>query len=486
MITYHRLRSSVSAYQKWADRVGDQSYAWSEFLPFFQKSTNFSPPFTGLRAANATVSYDSSTFPDQGPIQISYPNWANPISSWAALGFQSVGIKSTSGFNLGSLLGYSYIGMAEDSSTQTRSSASTAYLRSALLQTTNLIVYKSSLVQRVNFDREKTARSVLVQTGDITSSVLYNITARKEIIVSAGAFRSPQLLMLSGIGPRSLLAALKIPIISERPGVGQNMWDHPVFGPTYQVDVVTHDSLHVPTFAREAVGSYNHNRTGILTNSGGDFLAFEKLPDDLVPSPTRASLNATFPSDWPDIELLILDGYAGNGYDLSTGTPSGGLNYATPWTALVAPFSRGNVSITSRDARVNPTVSPNWLSDPRDKDIAIAAYKRARMVFRSKAMSPVVNQKEEAFPGNNITTDDEIWNVIRKSALTIWHASATNAMGKSSDPLAVVDSKCRVFGVKGLRVVDVSAFPFLPPGHPMSTVYALAEKIANDILTGLD
>ena len=137
--------------------------------------------------------------------------------------------------------------------------------------------------------------------------------------------------------------------------------------------------------------------------------------------------------------------------------------------ALTHPFSRGNVTIRSNDTAVNPIVNPNWLVDPRDQEMAIAAYKQARAVFASNVTRPVIVGLE-AFPGLNVSTDADILSLIQQSASASYHASATCKMGLANDSMAVLDSKARVYGVQGLRVVDASAFPVLPPGHPSSTI----------------
>ncbi|KAL8709488.1 MAG: hypothetical protein Q9220_005730 [cf. Caloplaca sp. 1 TL-2023] len=203
---------------------------------------------------------------------------------------------------------------------------------------------------------------------------------------------------------------------------------------------------------------------------------FEKLPKNATSSKTRSELDATFGQDWPDIELLFFDGNL-----ISKSTDS--RNYVSSLAGLVAPFSRGNVSINSTDTADNPVVSPNWLLDSRDQEVAIAGFKRARQIFQSSAIQPIINGAE-ALPGLDVTGDQEILAVIKQSAASIDHAACTCAMGKSTDPAAVIDSHARVIGVKGLRVVDASAFPILPPGHPQGTIYALAEKIADNILGG--
>lgn len=230
-------------------------------------------------------------------------------------------------------------------------------------------------------------------------------------------------------------------------------------------------------------------------------VGFEKLPEELLNPTTYQSLQDNFPNDWPDIEYLILDAYFGSGTDSSI-TAGGGQQYVAASVGLVATFSRGNVTINSTDTATNPIISPNWLSDPRDQDIAVAAFRRGRQLFSTNAIRPII--KAEAFPGTNITTDTEILDIVKKSVNSVYNAAGTNKMGKLDDPMAVVDSKGRVIGVSGLRVVDASIFPFLPPGQPSATVCeyalqnsnrtvilmicsfpdALAEKISEDIVCG--
>lgn len=164
-----------------------------------------------------------------------------------------------------------------------------------------------------------------------------------------------------------------------------------------------------------------------------------------------------------------MSAYFGLQENYITGAPHDTNQYATLIAALVAPLSRGNVSISSADTADQPLINPNWLTHPADEQVAIAAYRRTREAFASSAIKPVI-VGPEVYPGFSIQTDEEILSTIRLSLNTVYHAAATNKMGKHSDPLAVVDPKCRVYGVNGLRVVDASSFPFLPPGHPQSTV----------------
>lgn len=148
---------------------------------------------------------------------------------------------------------------------------------------------------------------------------------------------------------------------------------------------------------------------------------------------------------------------------------------------MISTSSRGTVTISSASIFDQPVIDVAVLTSEIDQDYAVAAFKRLREIFATKALSPIL-VGPEIRPGNGTMTDAQILKYIQSSAGATCHASCTCKMGKSNDSMAVVDSSGRVFGVKRLRVVDAAAMPFLVPGHPMATIYALAEKIAEDIL----
>ena len=230
---------------------------------------------------------------------------------------------------------------------------------------------------------------------------------------------------------------------------------------------------------------YTTAQEGPLTNPVADLLGWEKVPQSLrsnFSSGTQEALSQ-FPADWPEIEYISASGYVGDFGDLFLDQPKDGPQYATILGTLVAPLSRGTVTLASANAADLPLIDPNWLTDPTDQEVAVAVYKRVRAAFASKFMQPVLIG-EEYFPGPAVQSDADILNTIMSTVQTVWHASVTCRMGRIDDPNAVVDSRARVLGVQGVRVVDASAFALLPPGHPQSTIYMLAEKIADDIKNG--
>lgn len=175
----------------------------------------------------------------------------------------------------------------------------------------------------------------------------------------------------------------------------------------------------------------------------------------------KFDLNA-FPADWPDFEYVISSNPS-HGAD-------GHLNYVGVISpALLSPISRGNITISSNDTSDPPIINLGWLSSRTDVDQSIISFKRCREMWATPIMQNVT-KGPEIMPGWNVTTDAEIEVFLRRTARTVYHASCTCKMGKLSDPMAVVDSQARVIGVQNLRVVDASAFPLLPPGHPTSTI----------------
>lgn len=453
----------------WAEHVGDDSYSWDNVLPYYQKSPHFTAPNAAKFAHPDLIHYDQSAFTSSGgPLQVSYPQYMQPTTPYFYDAFQDLGVPVIAGLSSGELMGFAQATLSVDPRTATRSSAETSMLQNALPYP-GLQVYQQTVAQKILFDGNKTATGVSVKTAGLS----YVLFASKEVILSAGVFNSPKMLMLSGIGPRATLEQHNIPIISDRPGVGQNMWDQPFFSVTFNVNVTTLSSLSDPQIAAQATTDYLSNQTGPLGTTGSDLIGWEKVPPELrsnFSTSAQADL-ATFPPDWPELEILP----SATSFIPVTGD---GM-FAAVAIAAVAPLSRGNVTIASTDINDNPLISPNWLLSTTDQQVAIAGIRRARQLG---AASGIV--LSENAPGPAVQTDAEILEFLRNTTIPIHHASATCAMGRANDTMAVVDSHARVMGVHGLRVVDASAFPFTPPGHIQSSVYMLAEKIADEIVSG--
>ncbi|KAH7110302.1 GMC oxidoreductase-like protein [Dendryphion nanum] len=473
-MAYHR--ATRGAYAWWAELVGDDGFRYEKMERFFKRSATLTPPNLKKRnAPNATVLYDEDAFDykQKGPLQVSWGNWVDPTQSWLARALQGIGqTLSKKGFSSGELDGGAWVPSTIDPQNATRSSSKTSYLKQALAKDGKLTVYLHSQVSKILFDKSKTTTGVAVSS----EGKKFVISAKKEVILSAGVFHSPQLLMLSGIGDPSTLSTHSIPLISALPGVGQNLWDQIFFNVLRSISIPnTGTYLTTPTQQSLALAQYHQNASGPYSSAGG-YLSFERLPSQSRArlSSRTTSLLAQFPTDWPDLEFI------------ASGFPSGSANPPTIGVisaTLLTPLSRGTVTLRSANISDAPVINLNWLSDPADTELLLAAFKRVRLAWNHPSISNIT-LGQEIVPGDAVQTDEQIVSFLRGAIQPIWHASSTCRMGRRGDKNAVVDKEGRVFGVKGIRVVDNSVVPVGMPGHPVGTVYALAEKIADGILEG--
>lgn len=483
-------RPTIESMQKWADEVDDDSWTWENMLPYFKRSTNYTAPSNGSYT-NSTNLQDPTAFqPKGGPVHVSFSNAVDAFGTWARLAFIEAGMPQIIGLSSGKLLGSAYAALTIDPTTGERSSSESSFLQSAIeAKLQGLTVYKNTLATQVLFSSNgsrATGVSALTAGTFGTGSVNFTLSANKEVILSAGAFQSPQLLMVSGIGDCAELASFNIKCRHNLTGVGKNMMDHPIYGSARRVNVLTASaSANNAAVGAALAEKYISSASGSLSIFGPGYYGWEKLPEPYrgnLTNSTRAALDAAFPADWPEIEWLPVAAYNGNNSNKQTLDPKDGHDYATINSCLVAPLSRGTVKLAGPDMLTLPEVNPGWLSNSADMDLAVQAFRRQRAIWDSLAEMGVADA-EEAYPGSSVQTDDEIKAWIGESMTTVYHASGTCKMGVKTDEAAVVDSKGLVFGFDNLRVVDTSAMPFLTPGHPQSVAYAMAER-ASDLILG--
>ena len=389
-------------FQRWADHVGDDSYTWDNMAPFMKRVVDFSAN-AARRPANATPKYDPSVFSTTGgPLKLSYPAWVNPVSYYGPHAFQTLGLKEIPGFTNGDLQGWGWYQWTIDPSTGLRSSAESSYLSQAF-ERPGLTTYVNSRVQRIILDKNNCAVGVNV-TND--GKRQFTISARKEVILAAGPWHSPQLLMVSGIGPKEALQKYGIPVVSDLQGVGQNMWDSAyVGGPIWELSAPGWDVDKANTALVESA-------SGPLTNIGYDIGAFERLPNswrEKLSDKARQDL-AWFPDDWPDYEYTLAQ------------WEQDGKQLGQIGVTLDATTSRGNMTIRSASVHDPPVINPNWMRDETDQEMAVLSYQRIRSAMTS---IPIVTG-DEIFPLKNQTTYQQLLAAIKVGGLLpIHHASAS-------------------------------------------------------------
>jgi choline dehydrogenase len=280
------------------------------------------------------------------------------------------------------------------------------------------------------------------------------------VLLCAGAIQSPQLLQLSGIGPRALLEQRGVPLVHELPGVGENLQDHLQIRLGYECTkpITTNDQLNSWMGQARMGLEWLLHRTGPLAvgiNQGGCFM---RALADANGRPVAAT---------PDIQFHVAT--------LSADMAGGKVH---PWSGFtlsicqLRPESRGHIRIRSRDPAEPPEMQPNYLATELDRATAVAGVKAARAIAASPAMRPYV--KREVKPGPDATSDADLLEFCRNNGATIFHPTGTCRMG--SDRLAVVDARLRVHGIGGLRVVDCSAMPTLVSGNTNAPAVMMAEK----------
>jgi choline dehydrogenase len=469
---YHR--PSEGSLQAWADYVGDQSWNWANMTKYYERSMTLTPNIANRTAENGSAVYDAGAYTTSGsnsqPLHVSYPNYINPLSQYAAAAFSAIGLKQIPGFASGILDGFGWWQFTIDGRTGLRSSAESSFLSEALSRR-GLTTYLNAQARNITFENG-TAIAVNVTNYGMRP---FTISARNEVIVSAGAWHSPQLLMVSGIGPRATLVEFDIDVVKDLPGVGQSMWDSTnIGGPVFEISQPGYTYWQQAGPMAEAEAQLLANGSGPLTNIGLDIGAWETFPDRSDFSAATQQALSDIPADWPLIENSLTSS--------SRVLESSGSNkqYGVIGCILIAATSRGNMTIQSADNMVPPVIDPGWLREASDQEVAVEAYRKARKAWQ--AVPEDIRIGQEVSPGVNVTTDAQLLDYIKQHIAPIHHASSSCAMGKSDNPMAVVDSKGKVFGVQRLRVIDSSSFPFTPPGHTQAVTYAHAEKLVEDVL----
>jgi choline dehydrogenase len=324
-------------------------------------------------------------------------------------------------------------------------SAAAAFLKPALGRG-NLTVRTGVLATRVLFDKRRAVGVSYVRDGKVEDA-----RAGREVILSGGAINSPQLLMLSGVGPADHLNAFGIEVVAGLDGVGQNLIDHLMTG-------VMHECLKPVTMASA------ESLKNLLS-----YLIFKKGPLCSNVAEAGAFVRTGRAGVGPNLELICAPVYymnhgfsnpEGHGYGIGC--------------VIQHPESRGYIKLRSNDPLAAPVIQPNYLESENDREVLIDGVRLCRRVAQAKAFDEF--RGKEVWPESENRTDEAIHDFIRRTAETLYHPVGTCRMG--NDSMAVVDERLRVRGVEGLRVVDASIMPTHITGHPNAVVMMIAEKAA--------
>jgi len=433
------VRGHPKRYDAWA-AAGCPGWSFDDVLPYLKKveDCRFGDP-----AQRGTG----------GPIGITKLA-ADPITASFLRACNEAGIASTDDYNDRHAEGASTLQLSTRRGL--RCSAAVAYLRPAARRP-NLRVITEALVTHVTFEESRATGVEFVRAGE--SQVA---RARHEVLLCAGAIRSPQLLELSGVGDASVLRLLGIRVVRHAPGVGENLQDHLMPRIAFECDV--------PGTVNDLV----RDRWRLFAAA----LRFALRRDGLfaTPSLTALAYARTQPAlPYPDVRLQIglmsgtnrLSTDRDSGLDSHSGFHLGGY--------FIYPESRGRLHAHSRDARVAPRIEPHYLSSERDRAVTLAVMKLMRRIAAQPALRKHIVR--EVRPGDAAQTDEELLDYARRTGQTCWHPTGTCRMG--SDAQAIVDPELRVRGVDGLRVVDASVMPFLVASNTNAPTLMLAERAAD-------
>lgn len=431
------MRGQAADYDGWA-AAGNPGWAWRDVLPLFKRSENHFAGTNELHGGDGEWRVERQRL-----------SW-EILEAFRDAAAQS-GIASVDDFNGGDNEGCSYFQVNQKRGV--RWNASKAFLRD-IRQRPNLHVLTGAEAERLELD-EGRARTLHLRC----QGRALHVTARREIILCAGAIGSPALLQRSGIGPRPLLESLGIGVRHELAGVGDNLQDHLQLRLIYRVEgVKTLNRIVATPWGKLGMGlEYLLRRSGPLSMAPSQLGAFAKSD----PGQARANLQY-------HVQPLSLERFGEPLHDFPAFTAS---------VCNLRPLSRGSVQIASVDASVAPLIRPNYLSDERDLRVAADAIRLTRRIVAAPALAGY--RPEEYKPGPQYQSEEDLQRAAGEIGTTIFHPVGTCAMGQGRE--AVVDARLRVHGIAGLRVVDASVMPSITSGNTCSPVLMIAEKAAQMI-----
>ncbi|MFT6344990.1 MAG: choline dehydrogenase-like flavoprotein [Paraglaciecola sp.] len=431
------IRGVPEDYDRWND-MGAKGWDWQTVLPYFKKSEKQQHGESEMHGAD-------------GYLSVSDLRHTNPLSSTFVDAAEQIGLSKVTDFNGPDREGLGFYQVTQENGQ--RCSTAKGYLTPALTRS-NLTLLTKALVEKIQII-DGVATGVKLQLDGQS----IELTANKEVLLSAGAINSPQILMLSGVGPKEHLAENGIKVKVDLPGVGQNLQDH--------LDIIVQHhcknrdsySISLALIPRYIKNTFNYlfNRQGIFTSNVAEAGGFDKTQ---------------YAADIPDIQYHFLPAIL-----LDHGrTTAFGYGFGVHVCGLY-PKSRGEIRLRSNKPNTPAVIDPHYLEHLDDQKVMIDGVRRARKILAAASFDKY--ESWEVGPGPDAQTDEEILAFIRKNSETIYHPIGTCKMGDISDVMTVVDSQLKVKDIKGLRVVDASVMPSLVGGNTNAPTIMIAERCAD-------
>ncbi|XP_072169809.1 choline dehydrogenase, mitochondrial-like [Diadema setosum] len=437
------VRGHPFDYDRW-EKEGAKGWSYADCLPYFKRAQCHELGGNDYRGGS-------------GPLNVSRGKTNNPLfEAFIEAGLQS-GYPYTDDMNGYQQEGFGYMDLTIHKGV--RWNTANGYLRKGGVQKRqNLTISSQSLAHRIIFDGNKAVGVEYMQ-----NKVKKVARAAKDVILSGGAINSPQLLMLSGVGNADDLTALGIPVVAHLPGVGQNLQDH--------LEVYVQHRCTQPITLYTAQWKFPHNMIRI----GLQWFLFQ---NGLAASPHLEAggfIRSRPGVEHPDIQFHFLPSVVND-----HGREPGTCHAFQVHVGSMRATSRGTIKLKSKDPLEHPILDPNYLATEIDRWEMRECIKLTREIFAQPAFDPY--RAEELQPGTSVQTDAEIDAFIRAKADSAYHPSCTCKIGSEDDPMAVVDSSTRVFGIENLRVVDASIMPSIASGNLNAPTIMIAEKSADIIL----
>lgn len=431
------VRGQSQDYDVWR-QLGATGWSHADVLPYFKRAED------QIRGASDHHGAD-------GPLGVDDVRMDNPLCEAFVASCRAFGLPLTDDFNGATQEGVGYYQLTNRGGR--RCSTAVGYLH-PVKHRENLHVITHAVTQRVLIENRRATGVAVTVKGRPTT-----IRARREVLLSAGAIGSPQILQLSGIGPAAVLKAAGVDVVHDLPGVGENLQDHFQIRPMYECNAPgsLNDVWHSRWLQFTTGLDYVFRRRGILTIGAGVVGAFLKSDPSL---------------ETPDLQVHFIP--------LTADGPGQGLH---PFPGVIVsmcqlrPESRGHIRITSPDPSAKPSIVANYLAADIDRRVMLESVKIARRIVATMPFADLIVR--EIAPGPDVQSDADLMAYLRAKGTTIFHPVGTTKMG--TDAQAVVDPRLRVHGIAGLRVVDGSVMPTLVSGNTNAPIVMIAEKAADMI-----